>query len=73
MNHEALKLAYGKPKGKEKTRKQNELGFQEVVVILSPLSLYGGNRKTKLPLLHNRRYTSRRALWEYIGVAPSDR
>jgi hypothetical protein len=26
-----------------------------MTVILSPLSLYGGNRKTKLPLLHNTR------------------
>jgi hypothetical protein len=33
--------------------KANELGFQVVVAILSRLSLYGGNRKTKLPLLHN--------------------
>jgi hypothetical protein len=29
----------------------NELGFQVVATILSPLSLYGGNQKTKLPLL----------------------
>jgi hypothetical protein len=35
--------------------KGNELGFQEMTAILSPLSLYGGNRKTKLPLLHNTR------------------
>jgi hypothetical protein len=30
----------------------NELGFQEMATILSPLGLYGDNRKTKLPLLH---------------------
>jgi hypothetical protein len=34
-------------------RKANELGFQEIVAILSPHELYGGNRKTKLPLLTN--------------------
>jgi hypothetical protein len=38
--------------GREK-RKKNELGFQEMVVILSPLGLYGGNPKTKIPLLAN--------------------
>jgi hypothetical protein len=36
-------------------KKVNELGFQEMAGILSPLSLFGGNRKTKLPLLHNTR------------------
>jgi hypothetical protein len=40
--------------GREK-EKANELGFQVVTAILSPLSLYGGNRKMKLPLLHNTR------------------
>jgi hypothetical protein len=39
-------------KGKKKA---NELEFQVVAAILSPLSLYGGNRKMKLPLLHNTR------------------
>jgi hypothetical protein len=33
--------------------KQNELGFQEMAAILSPLGLYGGNRKSKIPLLAN--------------------
>jgi hypothetical protein len=51
----------------------NELEFQEMVVILSPLSLYGGNRKTKLLLLHNRRHTHpRRALWDIVVIAPSE-
>jgi hypothetical protein len=35
-----------------KNSKVNELGFQEMAAILSPLGLYGGNRKMKLPLLH---------------------
>jgi hypothetical protein len=30
--------------------KANELGFQEMVAILSPLGLYGGNGKSKMPL-----------------------
>ena len=38
-----------------KIAKQNELGFQEMAAILSPLGLYGGNRKTKLPLRPNTR------------------
>jgi hypothetical protein len=38
-----------------KITKANELGFQEMDDILSPLGLYGGNRKMKLPLLHNTR------------------
>jgi hypothetical protein len=33
--------------------KPNELGFQEMAVILSPLGLYGGNRNFKTPLLAN--------------------
>jgi hypothetical protein len=37
----------------EKIGKQNELGFQEMAAILSPLGLYGGNRKSKIPLLAN--------------------
>jgi hypothetical protein len=36
-----------------KIGKQNELGFQEMAAILSPLGLYGGNLKTKIPLLAN--------------------
>jgi hypothetical protein len=31
--------------------KPNEPGFQEMVAVLSPLGLYGGNRKSKIPLL----------------------
>jgi hypothetical protein len=55
-HHEALKLVLEiiRKIGREK-EKANELGFQVVVAILSPLSLYGGNRKMKLPLLHNTR------------------
>jgi hypothetical protein len=34
-----------------KIGKQNELGYQEMVAILSPLGLYGGKRKSKIPLL----------------------
>jgi hypothetical protein len=36
--------------GKE-NGKTNELGFQEMAAILSPLGLHGGNLKTKIPLL----------------------
>jgi hypothetical protein len=36
-----------------KIGKQNELGFQEMAAILSPHGLYGGNRKSKIPLLNN--------------------
>jgi hypothetical protein len=38
--------------GREKG-KQNELGLQEMAAILSPLGLYGGNQKSKIPLLAN--------------------
>jgi hypothetical protein len=46
--------SYRNPKkiGRE-NNKANELGFQEMVAILSPLGLYGGNQKSKLPLLAN--------------------
>jgi hypothetical protein len=46
--------SYGNPKkiGRENT-KANELGFQELAAILSPLGLYGGNRKSKIPFSHN--------------------
>jgi hypothetical protein len=33
--------------------KENELGFQEITAILSPHGLYGGNRKSKIPLLNH--------------------
>jgi hypothetical protein len=33
--------------------KANELGFKELADILSPHGLYGGNRKSKIPLLNN--------------------
>jgi hypothetical protein len=33
--------------------KPNEVGFQEIAAILSPLGLCGGNRKSKIPLLAN--------------------
>jgi hypothetical protein len=63
--------------GREK-EKVNELGFQVTVAILSPLSIYGDSRKTKLPLLHNTRIhtleghfgNSRRST---IGRMPGDR
>jgi hypothetical protein len=44
--------SYGNPMkiGRE-NNKANELGFQEVAAILSPLGLYGGNQKSKIPLL----------------------
>jgi hypothetical protein len=33
--------------------KANELGYQEIAAILSPLGLYGCNQKSKIPLLAN--------------------
>jgi hypothetical protein len=33
-----------------KIGKPNELGFQEMAAILSPLSIYADIRKTKIPL-----------------------
>jgi hypothetical protein len=33
-------------------RKANELVFQELAAILSPLGLYGGNRKSKIPFFN---------------------
>jgi hypothetical protein len=46
--------SYGNPKkiGRE-NRKANELGFPEMAATLSPHGLYGGNRKSKIPLLNN--------------------
>jgi hypothetical protein len=46
-HHEALKLVLEIPreKGSGKIAKQNELGFQEMAAILSPLGLYGGKLK----------------------------
>jgi hypothetical protein len=40
-------LSYGNPKENRKGKigKQNELGFQEMAAILSPLGLYGGKPK----------------------------
>jgi hypothetical protein len=43
-----------------------------VVAILSPLSLYGGHRKTKLPLLHNTRIYAPKGTLGILVVAPSD-
>jgi hypothetical protein len=34
-------------------RKANELGFQDLAAILSPLGLYGGNGKSKMPFPKN--------------------
>jgi hypothetical protein len=39
-----------------KNRKENELGFQGLAAILSPLRLYGGNRKSKIPFSNNYGY-----------------
>jgi hypothetical protein len=64
-------------KGKRKIAKQNELRFQEMAAILSPLGLYGGNRKFKIPLLSNYRYMPlegefRNLCHRSIGRMPSD-
>jgi hypothetical protein len=37
-------------------RKENEVGFQELAAILSPLGSYGGNRKSKIPFSNNYGY-----------------
>jgi hypothetical protein len=42
-----------KGKMKNKIAKGNELGFKKMAAILSPLGLYVGNQKTKLPLKPN--------------------
>jgi hypothetical protein len=39
---------------------------------LSPLSLYGDSRKTKIPLKLKLRYTPTKGTLEYVFVAPSD-
>jgi hypothetical protein len=58
--------------------KPNELGFQELAAILSPLGLYGGNRKSKMPLLANERYMPLEGEFgslchRSIGRMPNDR
>jgi hypothetical protein len=46
--------SYGKLKENRKENgKTNELGFQELAAILSPLGLYGGNRMSKMPFPNN--------------------
>jgi hypothetical protein len=55
--------------GREK-EKSNELGFHVVTAILSPLSLYGGHWKTKLPLLVG--YTPPKVTLGILIVAPSE-
>jgi hypothetical protein len=40
-------------KNRKENGKTNELGFQEMAAILSPLGLYGGNRKSKIPFSNN--------------------
>jgi hypothetical protein len=37
-------------------RKANEQGFQGLAAILSPIGLYGGNRKSKMPFPNNYGY-----------------
>jgi hypothetical protein len=71
--------SYGNPKkiGRE-NRKANELGFQELAAILSPLGLYGGNQKSKIPLRPKLRYTPTKGtfgicLRSTIGRMPGDR
>jgi hypothetical protein len=59
-------------------RKANELGFQVLADILSPHGLYGGNRKSKIPLLNNYGYKPLKGGFGSlqifsIGRMPSDR
>jgi hypothetical protein len=51
--------------------KPNELGFQELAAILSPLGLYGGNRKSKIPYYLIRDTSPSRAKSEIFVIAPS--
>jgi hypothetical protein len=58
--------------------KPNELGFQEIAAILSPLSIYGDSRKTKMPLKPKLEYTPTKGtlgicLCRTIGRMPGDR
>jgi hypothetical protein len=55
-----------------KIAKQNDLWFQEAAAIRSPLGLYGGNRKTKLPLRPNTRIHAPEGPFVNFVVAPSD-
>jgi hypothetical protein len=66
-------LSYGNPKkiGRE-NRKANELGFQEMAAILSPHGLYGGNRKSKVPLLNNEGYKPLKRGCGSLQISPSD-
>jgi hypothetical protein len=43
-----------------------------MAAILSPLGLYGGNRKYKIPLLANYEYMPLKANSEIFVIAPSD-
>jgi hypothetical protein len=61
-----------------KIGKPNELAFREMAAILSPLSIYGDSRKTKLPLLHNIRIHASEGHYgnsrcSTIGRMPGDR
>jgi hypothetical protein len=60
-----------------KIGKRNELGFQEMAAILSPLSLYGDSRKIKIPLKPKLGYTPTKgtlgiSLCSTIGRMPND-
>jgi hypothetical protein len=43
-----------------------------MAAILSPLSLYGGNRKTKLPLLQESKIHTPKGTFGILVIAPSD-
>jgi hypothetical protein len=56
----------------------NELGFQVLAAIHPLKCLYGGNQKTKLPLLDNKGYIPLKGKFGSlqiftIGLMPSDR
>jgi hypothetical protein len=71
--------SYGNPKKIEReNRKTNELGFQGLAAVLSPLGLYGGNRKYKIPFPNNYGYKSLKGGFGRleafsIGRMPGDR
>jgi hypothetical protein len=60
-----------------KIGKPNELGFRDMAAILSPLSIYGDSRKTKIPLKPKEGYTPTKGtlgicLCSTIGRMPDD-
>jgi hypothetical protein len=58
--------------GRKKTKEANDLGFQEMASILSPINLYEGNWKTNYPYYITEDTRPQRTHWEFFVVAPPD-